>query len=153
MNHYSQLLYYLKNLGEADPFVNTITQGDFDKLDLNKSNIFPLLHINITGAGFTNGSTVTFSIQIGCFDIRDINKEIVTDKFWLQDNEVDNLNETLAVLNRLWGKMYKDFEDNNITANENPSLEPVTEAYTNLLDGWIMTFDVEMPNTTINLCQ
>ena len=152
MNQYTQLLYYIKQLGEADPFVNTITQGEFDRLDLDKSNIFPLLHINVTGAGFTNGSTITFDVQIGCFDIRDINPEIVTDKFWLQDNEVDNLNETLSVLNRLWGKMYKDFEDNNITSSEDPTLEPVTEYSKNLLDGWIMTFEVEIPNTTISLC-
>ena len=26
------------------------------------------------------------------------------------------------------------------------------EDRTNLLDGWILTFDVEIPNTTLNLC-
>ena len=97
MNHYTQLLYYIKQLAEADQFVNTVTKGSFEDLDLNKKNIFNLLHI-----------------QLGCFGIRDINKEIVNDKFWEQDNEVDNHNETLAVLNRLWLKMYTDFEKNNI---------------------------------------
>lgn len=153
MNHYTQLLYYIKELAEADDFVNTVTQGDWDKLDLDKNNIFPIVHINITGAGFSNGSTVTFDVQLGCFSLRDINKEVVTDKFWQQDNEVDNLNETLVVLNKLWGKMYKDFADNNITSSENPTLEPTTEYGKNLLDGWIMTFTVEMPNNYISLCQ
>jgi hypothetical protein len=153
MNQYTELLYYIKQIGDADPFVNTITQGDFDELDLDKANIFPLLHVNITGAGFTNGQTVTFNVQIGCFGIRDINKNVNADKFWLNDNEVDNLNETLSTLNRLWSKMYKNFDDNNITSTENPSLEPVTEYGTNLLDGWIMTFDVELPNTTLSLCE
>ena len=152
MNHYTELLYYIKQISDADDFVNTITQGDFDRIDLDKTNIFPLLHVNITGGSFTNGQVVILNVQIGCFDIRDKNKEINTDKFWLNDNEVDNLNETLAVLNRLWGYMHKDFGENNITATENPSLETVTEYGKNLLDGWIMTFDVEMPNTTINLC-
>ena len=153
MNQYTELLYYIKQLGEADPFVNTITQGEFDRLDLDKTNIFPLLHASITGAGFTNGQTVTFSIQIGCFNVRHVNKDINVDKFWLNDNEVDNLNETLATLNRLWLNMYKDFAENNITSSENPTLEPVVEYSKNLLDGWIMTFDVEMPNTEISLCQ
>lgn len=152
MNQYTELLYYIKQIGEQDPFVNTITQGDFEDLDLDKTNIFPLLHASITGAGFTNGQTVTFTVQIGCLDIRDINKDVNTDKFWLNDNEVDNLNETLSTLNRLWKKMYKNFDENNITSFENPTLDPVTEYGTNLLDGWIMTFDVEMPNTTISLC-
>ena len=153
MNQYTELLYYIKQLGEADPFVNTITQFEFDRLDLDKTNIFPLLHASITGAGFTNGQTVTFNIQIGCFNVRHVNKDINVDKFWLNDNEVDNLNETLATLNRLWLNMYKDFAENNITSSENPTLEPVVEYSKNLLDGWIMTFDVELPNTTISLCQ
>jgi hypothetical protein len=152
MNHYTELLTYIKQIIDADDFVNTITQGDFDELDLDKANIFPLVHVNVTGGSFTNGQTVILNLQVGCFGIRDFNKDINTDKFWLNDNEVDNLNETLAVLNRLYGYMHKDFGENNITSIENPSLEPVTEYGKNYLDGWIMTFDVEMPNTTINLC-
>ena len=153
MNHYTQLLYYIKQLAEADQFVNTVTKGSFEDLDLNKKNIFNLLHINISGGSFTNGNTVIFDIQLGCFGIRDINKEIVNDKFWEQDNEVDNHNETLAVLNRLWLKMYTDFEKNNITSSENPTFEIQSFERHNLLDGWIMTFQVEMPNTIINLCE
>jgi len=153
MNHYSELLQYFKTLGEADVFVNTITQGDFDRLDLDKSNLFPLLHINVTGGNFTNGQTLVLNVQIGCFAIRDINKEIIEDKFWKQDNEVDNLNETLAVLNRIWTNSYKDFPELNITASENPSLEIFTLDRTNLLDGWTLSFDVELPNTTLSLCQ
>ena len=153
MNHYTELLYYIKSLGDADPFINTVTQGEFDRLDLDKANIFPLLHINIIGGGFTNGQTVTFDLEIGAFDIRDINKEIVTDKFWLQDNEVDNLNETHAVLNRLWKNMYKNFQENDITSSENPTLEPLVEYGKNLLDGWKLSFEVEMPNDIISLCQ
>jgi hypothetical protein len=153
MNQYTELLYYVKELAEADTLVNTVTKGDFEKLDLDKANIFPLVHINITDAGFSNGQTVKFGMQIGCFDIRDINKEIRTDKFWEQDNEVDNHNLTLAVLNRMWLKMYTDFEKNNITSSENPTLEIQSFVRTNLLDGWILTFEVEMPNTTISLCE
>lgn len=152
MNHYTELLYYIKSLGDNDPFINTVTQGEFDRLDLDKSNIFPLLHINITSGGFTNGQTVSFNVEIGALDIRDINKEILTDKFWLQDNEVDNLNTMHSVLNRLWLNMYNNFQENNIIATENPSLEIVTEHGKNLLDGWILNFDVEMPNTIISLC-
>jgi hypothetical protein len=153
MNQYSELLYYIKSLAESDELVNTITKGDFEKLDLDKKNIYPLVHINITDGGFTNGSVVKFGVQIGAFDIRDINKEVQTDKFWEQDNEVDNHNLTFAILNRMWLKMFTDFEKKNITASENPSLEIQTFTRGNLLDGWILTFEVEVPNTIINLCE
>jgi hypothetical protein len=153
MNQYTQLLYYIKRLAESDDFVNTVSKGDFTKLDLKKASIFPLLHINITGAGFPSDGTINFNVQIGAFDIRDKNKEIKTDNFWENDNEVDNHNETLSVINRIWLIMLKDFEKNNITASETPSLEIVTEDYSNLIDGWIITFDVTMPNIEINLCE
>ena len=157
MNQYTELLYYIKSLAEADVLVNTVTQGEFQRLDLDKANLFPLVHVQINSGGFTNGQVVTFNIQIGCLAVRDKNNEVDNltgiDKFWLQDNEVDNMNEMLAVLNRMWLQMYRDFEDNNITASENPSLLPWYEDSKNLLDGWIMTFDVQVPNTTISLCQ
>ena len=152
MNHYTQLIRYIKQLAEADTLVSTVTKGDFTKLDLELQNIYPLVHINIFDSGFTNGTTVTFGVQVGCFDIRDINKEVITDKFWEQDNEVDNHNETHAILNRMWLKMYTDFEENNITASENPTLDKVEGEYSNILDGWILNFTIEMPNDVINLC-
>jgi len=152
MNQYSQLLNYLKSLADEDVFINTITKGDWAKQELNKNIKFPQCHINVTDANFNNGSTILFGVQIGVFDIRDLSKEITTDIFWEQDNEVDNHNETLASLNRMWLIMLADFEKTNITASENPTLEIVTFERANVLDGWILTFQVEIPNTTISLC-
>lgn len=151
MNQYTELLYYVKELGEADTYINTITKGD--DIDLNKGNIFPLLNVDIITGSFSNGSTISFTVTLSCLDIRDINPEVTTDKYWDQDNEVDNHNETLAALNRIWLIMYRDFNDNNITASENPTLTKITYSQKNLLDGWSLEFDVEMPNITIALCK
>ena len=152
MNHYTALLEYIKQLGEADSYINTVTQGNLDEAFLNKSDVYPLLHIAIDSGSFSNGSTVSFDVVLECVSIRDINNEVRTDKFWEQDNEVDNLNETLASLNRIWSSMYKDFEDNNITSSENPTLNKIEGEKSNIVDGWALTFEVEMPNTTLNLC-
>ena len=118
-----------------------------------KETIFPLVNVIIESGGFTNGSTVNFNVELSCFDIRNINKEIQTDDFWGNDNEVDNHNLAIAVLNRLWNKMYIDFEENNITSSENPAFELGSFEAPKLLDGARLTFSVEVPNTTINLCQ
>lgn len=151
MNHYSELIYKIEELGR--PLVNTITSGNFEDIDISKANIYPLLHIFISGGSFTNGSTVLLNIQLGCFQQRDNNSELNDDKLFSNDNRVDNMNETLSTLNTIWTKLYTDFEQNNITASENPSLEPVENGYENGLDGWILTFDIEMPNQRLNLCQ
>jgi len=149
MNQLTEIYRYIKQLAEADSQVNKVTK----KQDLAKETLFPLVNVIIESGGFTNGSTVNFNVELSCFDIRNISKEIQTDDFWGNDNEVDNHNLAIAVLNRLWNKMYIDFEENNITASENPTFELGSFEAPKLLDGARLTFSVEVPNTTINLCQ
>lgn len=149
MNQLSQLYKYLYELANEDEQVNKVLKTP----DLAKETIFPLVNIMIESGGFTNGSTINFNIELSCFNIRDINKEIQTDDFWQQDNELDNHNLAIAVLNRMWLKMYTDFEDNNITSSENPAFELGSFEGPKLLDGARLTFTVEVPNTIINLCQ
>ena len=152
MNSYTQLLYYIKQLGEADIFVNTVTKSVSEDLDIYKGNIFPILNIEVTGGSYPSNGVIRYTVELTCIDLRDINKEIETDKFWSQDNEVDNLNETQAVLSRVWLNMIRDFADNNITASESPTLIPLIYEGKNLYDGWQLTFDVDVPNTIINIC-
>ena len=152
MNSYTQLLYYIKQLGEADIFVNTVTKSVNEDLDIYKGNLFPILNVDITSASYPSNAVIRYTIDLTCINLRDINKEVVNDKFWEQDNEVDNLNEAQAVLNRIWLNMIRDFADNDITASENPSLIPLIYEGKNLYDGWQLTFDVDVPNTIINIC-
>ena len=153
LNHYSELLNYIKGLAEQDSFVKTVTQGDMSEVDLNKANIFNLVHIDILKGSFlSEHQMISFDVEILSAQVRDANKQDDGDKFWNQDNEVDNLNEAMAVLNRLWFKMIQDFQDNNIVVDGGASLEQVTEWNKNLLDGWLMTFTISLPNTTIALC-
>ena len=253
MTAYSELLRYIKSLAESEEFVNTITMGE--DLDLNKSNIFPLFNVDITGASFTSNSTVSFDVEMAALDVRSINKEseyvevqgdkgsivnaelidggrvlaqfqdqtigmnqestsgigtgatlmikiensegvsiegifnegsnfsvgdtinlrtgiqiddaivrvteinatmtqkeVNTDKFYGNDNEIDNHNATMSVLNNIWVKMHRDFARNNITSSDNPSLEQITFSDKNLLDGWSISFSVEMPTNGVDLC-
>jgi hypothetical protein len=150
MNQVTTLYTYIKSLGEADSNVSTITKNATKDILQNKATIFPLLNIAITGASYSSQQIKTFSLEISCFNKRDQNKETVNDIFWESDNEVDNMNETEACLNRIWLIMERNFDKNNITANENPSLSPVLEGTTSLIDGWVMTLDVNVPN--IDIC-
>ena len=151
MNHYTQLLHYLKSLAESHPLVNTVTQGNADKIDLGKSNIFPLVHLTIEDAKFTNGKTLIFPVTIECLTERDFNKEVITNKFWKQDNEVDNHNETLSIINYMWTSLYRDWNNENITTTEDATAEKIEFARGNVLDGWSLSFDVELPNTDLCL--
>jgi len=150
MNAYSTLLRYIKQLADSEDFIKTSTMGS--DIDLNKGNIFPLFNVDITDATFTSNATVSFDVSLSCLAVRDINKEDNQDKFYSNDNEIDNYNLTLSVLNTLWVKMHRDFIDNDITASDNPLLTQITYSDKNLLDGWEMTMQVEMPLREVSLC-
>lgn len=152
MNQYTELLYYFKALLDADPLVNTVTQGNEDDIALNKMDLFMLCHIFIGDAIFTNGQTVGFNVVITCLDIVDHNPEQRENKFFKNNNEVDVYNETLAVLNRFWTKINQDFEDKGIKAPDNATLEKGELQTKDGAVGWKLPFTVELPNRELNLC-
>ena len=149
MRNYYQVLDLLRTKLESDPLVNTITQGDITLIDLDKKNIYPLAHIQ-TGTATLELRTITFSITVFAMDIRDTNNTPRKDKFVGNDNEIDNMNSMLAILNRLFKSIAKLEDDFSI--NENPTCEPFYESRENSLDGWAITFQLEIPNTEISIC-
>ena len=147
---YSTLIRYIKDLADSEEYIKTSTMGE--DIDLNKANIFPLFNVDITNAEFTSNATVSFDVEMTCLAIRDLNNEDNKDKFYLNDNEIDNYNGTISALNVMWVRMHRDFCDKNITASDNPTLEQVTFSDKNLLDGWQMSLTVEMPIADVDLC-
>jgi len=152
MNIYSKLLQTIKTIAEQDSSVNTVTNNGRIDLDINKTDLFPIVDVFVTGATFPSDAVIRLTIELVCVDLRDINNEVTSDKFWNQDNEVDNLGETLMVINRIWKKLYKDFEDTNVTASESPALVPIEGDGKDVYDGWSITFDVDVPSVEMSLC-
>lgn len=151
MNQVSTLYNYIKELGEADSYIETISKDATADTIQNKAIIFPLLNVSITGASYPSPQTKEFTLEITCFNKRKVSKDADSKTFWDMDNEVSNLNETEATLNRIWLNMERNFQENNITANENPTLTPILEGTTSLLDGWTLTLTVVTPNVDICL--
>ena len=90
----------IKDALNAEPFVNTVSYGSLDDVDLNKQTIFPLSHIIVNNCNVVS-NTMTFNISILAMDIVDESKDEVTDIFVGNDNEQDVLNTQLEVLNRV----------------------------------------------------
>lgn len=146
MTGFYDILNKLKWHFDNDPIINTITQGDIFQVDLSKQTIFPLVHLMVNSSSFTE-STMKFNVSIIAMDIVDISKEEVTDLFQENNNELDVLNTQHAVLNRAFEMMsHGALWDLSVQIEGEPSLEPFTERFENLLAGWTMTFDVVMPN-------
>ena len=152
MNQYSQIIRHIKALAEADEYISTVTNKGVDETDEYISTLFPLFDVEITGASYESQSTKTFSVTMSCLSIRDFNPNGNGKKFYQNDNEIDNLNETEACLNRIWLIMNRDYSEANIVASDSPSLDMLMDEKEHILDGWSINFDVTIPNTTIRLC-
>ena len=63
MKGFYEITQQLKDSLIAEPFVNTVTFGNIDDVDLDKQNIFPLSHIIINNCS-VGTSTLTFNISI-----------------------------------------------------------------------------------------
>jgi hypothetical protein len=80
-------------------------------------------------------------------DIVDVSKAEPLNDFEDRDNELDVLNTQHHVLNRCYQQMlHGNLWDQQFVVETDPTLEPFTERFENLLAGWTMTFDVTVPN-------
>lgn len=136
----------LKDALQAEPFVNTVSFGSLDDVDLNKQTIFPLSHMIVNNCDVTT-NTMTFNISIIAMDIVDESKDVVTDIFVGNDNEQDVLNTQLEVLNRVIailqrGDLYTDLFQIAGAVN----CEPFVDRFENKLAGWAASFDVLVQN-------
>lgn len=136
----------IKDTLAAEPFVNTVTYGSLDDVDLNKQTIFPLSHIIVNNCNVA-GSTLSFNISVLSMDVVDESKAEVEDDFVGNDNEQDVLNTQLAVLNRLIsilqrGEVYTD----KYQVVGTVGCEPFVDRFENKLAGWVATFDVIVEN-------
>lgn len=146
MKGFYNLTEQLKSSLISEPFVNTITFGSLDDVDLSKQSIFPLAHliVNSTSVGT---KTLRYNISILAMDIVDISKKQTTDVFTGNDNEQDVFNTQLALITRLVNKLQRgDLYSNLYQVEGEVSCEPFVDRFENKLAGWVATFDVLVQN-------
>jgi len=146
MTGFYNVLKKIKDTLQEEPFVNNITYGNLDNVDLDKQTIFPLSHVIVNNT-IVQEKTLLFNISVLAMDIVDLSKEKTTDIFRGDDNEHDVLNTQLAVLTRLSailkrGTLYSDKYqlDGDVTC------EPFVDRFENKLAGWTGTFNVLVQN-------
>ena len=141
----------IKDTLNAEPFVNTVTYGSLDDVDLNKQTIFPLSHLIVNNCT-VGTNTLTFNISILAMDVVDESKEEETDGFVGNDNEQDVLNTCLTVINKLTTKLRKGalFLD-RYQLDADVIFEPFVERFDNSLAGFVGTFDILVTND-IDIC-
>ena len=146
MNGFYTAIDKLKAHFDADALVNSVSEGDIFQVDLAKQTIFPLVHIMVNSCSFET-NVLRFNISLIAMDLVDISKTENTSVYLGNDNTQDALNSTLAILNRAYDIMlHGSLAYDLFQIDGNPTCEPFTERFENLLSGWTMTFDVLVPN-------
>jgi len=142
----------LKDRLRTNPNVFTVTYGDITEVDLNKTTIFPLTHLNITNVVF-NGSVMNFTLQILSLDIVDYNKDAPTkDVINGNDNLQDVYNSQLQVINDIIEQLRRgDMFSDRLQLLDAPSAEPFKDRFENELAGWGVNITISMPNE-ISIC-
>lgn len=151
MREFYKVVDYLKETLSNDINVHTITHGLRSMTDIDKKNIFPLVHLQVTSSTVSN-SMATFIFEVAVVDLRNISKQPVTDKFLGNDNELDNLNTCHAVLNRLVSILQNQNNNDGIQLVNVPTLQPIIFEESNLLDGWRCDLELIIPNNEIVVC-
>ena len=152
MTQFYDILDKIKEELRLNPNVFSVTYGDITKVDLDKTTIFPLSHLNISNA--TIGEhTISFTLQLLCVDIVDYNKEVnPDDEFYGNDNMQDILNTQLQVVNDIVSKLRRgDLFTDRLQVVEDVSVQPFMDRFENELAGWGADIIIEMPND-ISIC-
>ena len=149
---YFKLINGIKDILRTDTRVITITEGYTTDFDAYKQNIPVMAHI-IVDSGTVSENLNIYSVQLWIVDIVVENNNITIEKFIGNDNlqEVYELTDNIA--RRFYMKFVRDSEGNDIYLDSLPSFEKVEETETqNRLAGWLLSFDVGVPNPEINIC-
>ena len=144
--NYFDIIDKLKTHFDNDVLVNTVTQGSLFDIDINKMDIFPLVHLIVNTASL-EGNVVRYNISILAMDIVDITKDEDVNKFDGNDNELYVLNTQLQVLTRCYELLLRgDLWTDKFQIDGNPTCEPFVDRFENKLAGWTMTTDILIPN-------
>jgi len=136
----------LKDALAAEPFINTVTFGSLDDVDLNKATIFPLAHIIVNDCS-VGTNVLTFNVSILAMDLVDISKAQATDIFTQNDNEQDVLNTQLALITRIINTLQRgDLYTDLYQVEGSVSCEPFVDRFENKLAGWAATLDIVVQN-------
>ncbi len=153
MKEYYNLIDNIHTYLEGNNNINTVTYGDIFDVDLAKQTLFPLAHIIVNDATF-NDHFISFSLNVICMDVVD---EFKDDKqtrnpIYGNDNKQDILNTMLSVVNGLQSSLRRGgMNENNYEINDSPTATQFEDRFENLLAGWSLTLNIEIPNNDMGL--
>ena len=154
MKEYYNLIDNTYNYLIGNNNINTVTTGDILDVDLSKQSIFPLAHIIVNDVTFDE-HFMTFSLNVIAMDIVDEDKkdkQTESKPYIGLDNKHDILNSMSTVINGLQSSLRRGgMNNNNYEINDSPTATQFEDRFENLLSGWSMVLNIEIPNDDMKL--
>lgn len=151
MNNFHLVTEFIKDWFSNHKSVNTVTHGATPVTDTQKKNIFPLTHFNVISAPVVTGDDL-FTFEIAMLDLRTAPDEVIVDKFYRTDNELDNLNLCHAILSQFCTYLTTQNNDQDISYTTLSDMTPIFYAFGNGLDGWAITVTLSIPKNKVSAC-
>jgi hypothetical protein len=148
MTNYAIVSKYLTDLFQEDSLVNTVIFGEVNDRELNKADIFPLVHI-MPRVVQPNGGVITLSYDIAVVGVRTVPDHFQTQKIF-GDNLIDNLNESYQILVNAYSKMYTLDNDYGIDMLSADAMQPIVLTGQTLLDGFEQGFVLQIKNEYVS---
>ena len=148
MTEFYDLVRDIKDQLESYPSVNTVSFGDINHIDLNKTTLFPLAHFDLGDIIFEEG-LMGFTLIATAIDLVDVNKERndeFFDPFYGNNNLHDVLNTQLTTVNRLQLAIKNGQVGSSLMQLESANAERLEDVYENMLAGWRLTLSFSIPN-------
>ena len=150
MRAYYELLEEFKTQLLADEDVNSVTFGDLEDVDLNKTSLYNLVHFGVSNASVADGH-IAFTVTILAMGIVSQYKEgsVERSDVWLMDNQQDVLNTTLGILQRAIKNFQKGAASREGFKVEGTSveLESFKDRFDDDVAGWIGDLVIKVPAT------
>ena len=152
MKQVYNILDTVKSHFEANGITNRVTYGGQFDIDLDKTQIFPIAHVDILEATYDE-RVIVFKLIVMCLGWVDKTKqEDPDDTFYGADNQQDVLNtQFVAITNFVNSLRRGDLYESNIRLYEEPVVEMLQNLGENQLAGWGGEIQVQMRND-ISIC-
>lgn len=152
MNGYFKATELLKNILQSYPTNVTVRTGRFNEMDLDKKTIYPLVYITQSLRSYVSSQMNSYTFEIGILIDRDNSRSVIEEKFYDNDNEIDNFNDSDNILNYLITTLRLQNNEDNFELLSVTDAQPLFLSKHNLLDGWFLTLTLSNPNDILNIC-
>lgn len=119
---------------KSNPLTNTVSFKKTDRMDYDKTNIYPLVNLDLLSSTYVN-ETHMLNYEVTIYQQRDSKPELNLENKLLNTNQIDNYNETYAIAAKFINQV-RSFNNEHMIEIE--TITPIAFlAYdsTNLLDG------------------